>query len=474
MRERDVGAPALEGVGPGEAEGGEAGDLAREPAEEGVVLSLGLQRGRVRVRPGGGDGRGRRVARTLPRAPRPAARHGHGRGRRRRRGRGREAPLAIALDVHVRLALGRGSARPRHRRRGAAHTRLRMGAHRRPPPTRGRRRLRHARRRGRPRPMRLVVKFWCFSGVPASFALLATTFGTRHAATARLCPKSLAGGLDCGGSRPVAPFLVGGTPVLAEVHSRTRTVSLSERHARLTVRIPHSLAHREPPRAPARPRSASRPCFRHNSRHVGPRVAEPHAFSPLLLPSRPPRVVLTPPTLHLFSRRSVSSVLLLRPVDLVASLQTTMDPATLAESDPSLASGHRVFYEREVPFELRTADGLEEPDEVGVLEAIKVKILGIGPEGAYTGLRVELTSESNIFFHYVHELDRRFSARCRRGRLMVAFGDYPAVILRELDRCVKEPHAHLAIFVMMKDGSARLDFVQNVEYKFVELLSIKF
>ena len=27
---------------------------------------------------------------------------------------------------------------------------------------------------------------------------------------------------------------------------------------------------------------------------------------------------------------------------------------------------------------------------------------------------------------------------------------------------------------MMKDGSARLDFVQNVEYKFVELLSLKF
>ena len=213
MRERDVGAPALEGVGPGEAEGGEAGDLAREPAEEGVVLSLGLQRGRVRVRPGGGDGRGRRVARTLPRAPRPAARHGHGRGRRRRRGRGREAPFAIALDVHVRLALGRGSARPRHRRRGAAHTRSRMGAHRRSPPTRGRRRLRHARRRGRPRPMRLVVKFWCFSGVPA--ALRAAGDDIWHAPRSnshRLCPKSLAGGLDCGGSRPVAPFLVGGNP----------------------------------------------------------------------------------------------------------------------------------------------------------------------------------------------------------------------------------------------------------------------
>ena len=51
------------------------------------------------------------------------------------------------------------------------------------------------------------------------------------------------------------------------------------------------------------------------------------------------------------------------------------------DGDPSLANGHRVFYEREVPFELRTATGTEEPQEVGALEAIKVRILAVGPEG---------------------------------------------------------------------------------------------
>jgi hypothetical protein len=37
--------------------------------------------------------------------------------------------------------------------------------------------------------------------------------------------------------------------------------------------------------------------------------------------------------------------------------------------------------------------------------AIKVKILTIGEENAYTALRVELSSESNLFFHYTHDLD---------------------------------------------------------------------
>ena len=31
--------------------------------------------------------------------------------------------------------------------------------------------------------------------------------------------------------------------------------------------------------------------------------------------------------------------------------------------------------------------------------------------------------------------------------------------------------SYLAVFVMQRDGRARLDFIQNMEYKFVELLS---
>lgn len=43
-----------------------------------------------------------------------------------------------------------------------------------------------------------------------------------------------------------------------------------------------------------------------------------------------------------------------------------------------------------------------------------------------------------------------------------------------LNNCIKEPHSFLAVFVMQRDGHARLDFIQNMEYKFVELLSCDF
>jgi hypothetical protein len=57
---------------------------------------------------------------------------------------------------------------------------------------------------------------------------------------------------------------------------------------------------------------------------------------------------------------------------LEATLGSAMDFSSLEEMDPSLAEGHRIFYEREVPFELRSADGVEEPQEVGTISNPKV------------------------------------------------------------------------------------------------------
>lgn len=40
-----------------------------------------------------------------------------------------------------------------------------------------------------------------------------------------------------------------------------------------------------------------------------------------------------------------------------------------------LAGGFRVIYDREVPFELRVQESADGPQQVGTLEAIKVKVL---------------------------------------------------------------------------------------------------
>lgn len=159
-----------------------------------------------------------------------------------------------------------------------------------------------------------------------------------------------------------------------------------------------------------------------------------------------------------------------------ASFLDVLDFAGIEEMDPSLAEGHRVVYDREVPFELRVQDSeASAPAEVGTLEAIRCKILCLGDDAVPQHCRIELTSENDLFFHYVHSVDEQsFRAMQEQQKLMIDFPDYMSVLIKNLNNCIKEPHQYLAVFLMQRDGRARLDFIQNMEYKFVELLACDF
>ncbi|KAF1330801.1 Spindle assembly protein, partial [Globisporangium splendens] len=132
------------------------------------------------------------------------------------------------------------------------------------------------------------------------------------------------------------------------------------------------------------------------------------------------------------------------------------------------AGGFRVIYDRETPFELRI-------QRVGTLEAIKAKILISGDDADIHAVKVELSTESDLFFLYVHTCDAdAFHMMQDQQKLMIDFADYANVLIRMLNNCMEEPHNHLAVYLMQADGRARLDFIQNMEYKFVELLSVDF
>mmetsp|Transcript_3028 Transcript_3028/g.7754 ORF Transcript_3028/g.7754 Transcript_3028/m.7754 type:complete len:239 (+) Transcript_3028:78-794(+) len=158
-----------------------------------------------------------------------------------------------------------------------------------------------------------------------------------------------------------------------------------------------------------------------------------------------------------------------------ASVLDSFDFTPVEDTDPSLLGGHKVIYDRECPFELRVQDVDTSPQEVGTLEAVRCKILLRGDEQNPQHVKVELTSENDLFFHYTHSVDERgFRHMQEKQKLMVDFPEYVTVLIKSLNSCIKEPHSYLAVFIMQREGRARLDFIQNMEYKFVELLSCDF
>lgn len=126
------------------------------------------------------------------------------------------------------------------------------------------------------------------------------------------------------------------------------------------------------------------------------------------------------------------------------------------EIDPSLGDGFRLIYEREVPFEVRSHSGDEQLRQ-GTLELIRVKIVLSGADDTPEEVRMELSSEADLFFHYTHQLDETGFAKVQEAqKIMVDLADYPTILVRMLNSCIKEPHIHL--------GNVNFSFIYRYFY----------
>jgi len=181
-----------------------------------------------------------------------------------------------------------------------------------------------------------------------------------------------------------------------------------------------------------------------------------------------------------------------------SALDELFEAPDLSDLDPSTHGGFKIVYHREVPLEMRLQTTDVAPAEAGTLEAIACKIcVREGEDGRPKQVKVELSSEGDLFFSYTHIVDeRQFNAMRDEQKLMVDFASYPSVLASSFTNAIKvsasrvgiavaqwviawlavppiahqvstynrlqEPHTFLAVFIMNRDGAARLDFIQNV------------
>lgn len=166
-----------------------------------------------------------------------------------------------------------------------------------------------------------------------------------------------------------------------------------------------------------------------------------------------------------------------------------LNSAALDDMDPSVSEGFVVIYDRECPIELRTAlsssssafssstaSSLSSSESVaGPLEALKVKVLVKGDDQDTQVLRIELSSEADLFFHYQCTIDASaFRSMKDSQKLLIGMQELPNTVVRCLNNCIKEPHAFIAVLILSPSIVASLQFFQNMEYKFVELLQLAF
>ena len=126
------------------------------------------------------------------------------------------------------------------------------------------------------------------------------------------------------------------------------------------------------------------------------------------------------------------------------------DFSEIEEKDPSLAEGHHLLYDREVPFELRLEDS-NGPQDVASFEAIRAKILLGGDESNPSQIRIELSCENDLFFHFTSDVDEEvFKAMQDNQKLCINFNEYTNLAKKMFNNCINDPQSYLAVFIMQR------------------------
>jgi len=123
----------------------------------------------------------------------------------------------------------------------------------------------------------------------------------------------------------------------------------------------------------------------------------------------------------------------------LSALDDIFEAPDLSDLDPSTHGGFKIIYHREVPIEMRLQTTDVAPAEAGTLEAIACKVcVREGDDGRPKHVRVELSSEGDLFFHYSHTVDERlFNAMRDEQKLMVDFASYPSVLASSFTNAIK-------------------------------------
>ena len=130
------------------------------------------------------------------------------------------------------------------------------------------------------------------------------------------------------------------------------------------------------------------------------------------------------------------------------------------------------FLKTQLLVELRSMDSC---DKLGNIESLDLKIFIKGPSENPTNIKIILTSEEDLFFHYTHKNDViNFRDIQNKHKLLIKFKDYPKLLENFINNVKSVPNEYLALFYMDKQGYGRFDIIQNISHKFIELISCEF
>lgn len=143
--------------------------------------------------------------------------------------------------------------------------------------------------------------------------------------------------------------------------------------------------------------------------------------------------------------------------------------------DPSLGNQLIKIYEEEIPFEIRYDDENLSEDKKIKSQSLLCKILITDEMIEQIYLKIEIASDIDLFFYYSIKIDLElFETIKKEQNLNCNFNDFSDLLIKYLDFCNSDQKQFVVILNVQKDRNANMQLIQNLDYKWVQLLNINF
>lgn len=152
----------------------------------------------------------------------------------------------------------------------------------------------------------------------------------------------------------------------------------------------------------------------------------------------------------------------------------SFDYSELEKADPILSGGYNVVFRRTCPVEIRLIDS-EDVEEIGTTENINFRVMINGTRSFPDKIRFEITCDNDLFLYYTRDFSvSDFNELKIMQNLVCDYSDFMETFCRIVNNVIKDQLGYFAKFCLRIDGSGKLTFLQVMEHKFLELLSIDF
>lgn len=150
----------------------------------------------------------------------------------------------------------------------------------------------------------------------------------------------------------------------------------------------------------------------------------------------------------------------------------TFDMTLFDDLDPVLSQGFKEIFNREVEVEIKKEDKR-------IREDLRIRVLYLGDESAATNIRLEISSENDLYFYYLTEIDSTAFRKLKDSqRLQCQYYDFLPTIRKLLTVCIpllnpnpgKEDYK---LCMNIKTDSTSLDFTKLMSHKEISVLSLK-